>query len=108
MLLQLEAPIRIGVVLRVQPLDALAEAGRLRFGQEALQVPLTPPHVVEQHLMHNTNTTKFILIIIINIMNNSNNNNDNDNNNKMSVAPSDAATPCGAAPDAQFKLFKIS
>ena len=37
-LLQLEAPVRVGVVLLVQPLDALAEAGHLCFGQEALQV----------------------------------------------------------------------
>ena len=42
-LLQLEAPVRVGVVLLVQPLDALAEADHLRFGQEVLWVPPSPP-----------------------------------------------------------------
>ena len=42
MLLQLEAPVRVEIVLLVQPLDALAEAGHFRIGEEALQVPLPP------------------------------------------------------------------
>jgi hypothetical protein len=42
-LLQLEAPVRVEIVLLVQPLDALAEAGHLGFGQEALRVLPPPP-----------------------------------------------------------------
>jgi hypothetical protein len=43
-LLQLEAPVRVEIVLLVQPLDALlAEAGHFRIGEEALRVPLPAP-----------------------------------------------------------------
>jgi hypothetical protein len=48
-LLQLEAPVRVEIVLLVQPMDALAEAGHFRIGEEALRVPL-PPLLQQLHL----------------------------------------------------------